>query len=353
MKRRMALLVMFCVAIMMLAACNQQKAPAETQPASTQAASSAQSETPQESASPQSNWPSETVTIYVPAKAGGNNDLVARVFATYLQNTLGKPFVVVNNMDGNGTVCYDTVRTADTDGHTLMYFTTALNIAHYTGVYEYDIPENFDYAAALKAATSAAMVVSANSEFESADQLAAYIKEHPGEVVCGTQLGASNHLMAAIFEQNAGGAFKHVEAGSTPDKLAALQGGHIQVSFISASSVAQYVESGELRVLGLFTSDGQRDAGTPQFPSLYELGYTDCVFAVDGMFLAPKGTDPAILEAINRAVEAALKDETVSQQLKDLKQSFSFVPYDEVSQYLDGIDEKIHQACLGAGLCSE
>lgn len=343
-KKFVSFALAICMICVLLTACGQQTGPA-----------SPSGSAPQESAgaSGATTWPSGTVTVYVPAKAGGNNDLVARVLTTYLQEKLGKPFVIVNNMDGNGTVCYDTVRTADPDGQTLMYFTTALNIAHYTGVYEYDVPSNFAYAAGLKAATSAAMVVAADSEFETIDQLADYIKEHPGEVVCGTQLGASNHLMAAMFEQNAGGKFKHVEAGSTPDKLAALQGGHIQVSFISANSVSQYVESGELRVLGLFTSDGQRDSAYPEFPTLYEEGYTDCVFAVDGMFLAPKDTDPELLKQINAAIEDALQDETVSQQLTDLGQTFSFIPYDETAQYLNDVDERIHQACVGAGLCSE
>ena len=347
-KKWMSLVLAFSLVATLLAGCGQEASSNTESPDPAPAGESDPGGTQEANA-----WPTGAVTVYVPAKAGGNNDLVARIFTTNLQDKLGEPFVVVNNMDGNGTVCYDMLRTADPDGLSLMYFTTALNIAHYTGVYEYDVPSNFDYVAGLKAATSSAMVVAADSEFETAEQLAEYIKEHPGEVVCGTQLGASNHLMAVMFEQNAGGVFRHVEAGSTPDKLSALQGGHIDVSFISTNSVGQYVETGDLRVLGLFTSDGQPDSGYPEYPTLYEQGFEDCVFAVDGMFLAPKGTDPELLKCINEEIAATMEDEAVQQQLADVKQTFTFIPYDEMEQYLNDADARIHEVCVAAGLSKE
>ena len=91
----------------------------------------------------QESWDADTVTIYVPTKAGNQADLYIRFITPVLEKKLGKSFVVVNQTDGNGVVAYETVRNAQKDGSTLLYFLNSMVVQSHTGVYDKTLPENF------------------------------------------------------------------------------------------------------------------------------------------------------------------------------------------------------------------
>ena len=82
----------------------------------------------------QESWDADTVTIYVPTKAGNQADLYIRFITPVLEKKLGKSFVVVNQTDGNGVVAYETVRNAQKDGSTLLYFLNSMVVQSHTGV---------------------------------------------------------------------------------------------------------------------------------------------------------------------------------------------------------------------------
>ena len=81
------------------------------------------------------SWePSTTVSIVVPAGAGGNTDLSARVFAQYAKQLTGHDFIVVNSNGAAGSVAANQVLAADPDGHTFLYGHILVNVANIAGV---------------------------------------------------------------------------------------------------------------------------------------------------------------------------------------------------------------------------
>ena len=124
-----------------LAACGGSK-PAETTaaPAADKTEAAADGETKAEAAAESgSAWePSTTVSIVVPAGAGGNTDLSARVFAQYAKELTGHDFIVVNASGAAGSVAANQVLAAAADGHTFLYGHNLVNVANIAGVTDYN-----------------------------------------------------------------------------------------------------------------------------------------------------------------------------------------------------------------------
>lgn len=245
-----------------------------------------------------SKWPSATVTVYAAEAGGGLTDATSRVFGAAIQEATGQPVTYVTTLAGNGTVAYESVRTAQNDGNTLLFFHMGFFVKYFTGMYEYNPLQDFDLIAGMQAVAPYAMVVRSDSQFKTADDVAKYIRENPNTLSCGLELGATSHVMAGQFALDAGGSFKYVEAGSTTQKLAALLGGHIDITFSAASSVRQYSTNGDMRVLGILTADGKRDASFADWPTFVELGYPHTVWSVDYAVYGPKSMDPVLKQTI-------------------------------------------------------
>lgn len=104
-----------------------------------------------------------------------------------------------------------------------------------------------------------------------------------------------------------------VEAGNQTEKIASMLGGYLDACNISASSAAQYVESGDMRVLCSFSS--KADPYYPEFLPAAELGYPSAVFESDFWIHGPAGMDPALVEAINLAFKDMETDQTMKEAL--------------------------------------
>ena len=148
MKKKLFAAAMAGTMVLSLAACGGSK-PAETTAApaadKTEAAAdkteaAADGETKAEAAAESgSAWePSTTVSIVVPAGAGGNTDLSARVFAQYAKELTGHDFIVVNASGAAGSVAANQVLAAAADGHTFLYGHNLVNVANIAGVTDYN-----------------------------------------------------------------------------------------------------------------------------------------------------------------------------------------------------------------------
>lgn len=342
-----------------LAACGQKassapttaggEAPATSAAGGAASAPSAAGETATApSAAGEAVWPTETVQLIVPAKAGGDTDVIARIYGAALEKKLGAPVVIVNQTEGNGIVAYDQVHDAKADGHTLLFHLLTILAQEHTGVYDCDVINEFSVIGAFTGDSGYAMVVRADSEFDSAKQVAAYIAEHPGEMTFACQLGGTSHLMPAAFAKAAGGDFKYVDAGGDADRRTALLGGNVDITLQSCTSVGQYIESGDMKCLGVWTAEGRRDPAAPELPTFTELGF-DVTWPSTYVCLGPKDMDPVLAEAVNAAFKAVMEDPEVKEQAETAGFHLTHNSVEDARAFIEKQDEYIKSICSYLG----
>ena len=319
MKKRSSfiLAVLACIG---LSACSSNSGSIQTTAASetTAQATESKAEDSKEAETPAADaeWPTGTVTVVVPAAAGSTIDLQARIYTTYLQKTTGQAFVVTNDTTGNGTVAYENVKNAKPDGSTLLW-TQNLFIQSRGGIYNAEPWDNFEVLADCgDSIEQYVLVAKAGKPYTNWDEVVAYAKEHPGELVAGIQNGGQAHMLQAMLDNQAGIECQMVEAGSSGDKITGILGDYIDLAFVSTQSAVGYLQSGDL--IALMTTTPEKSALVPDVPTSAELGYPDVTVLAKTQLFGPKGMDEGLQNAINKALVAGGEDADVKEQLDKL-----------------------------------
>jgi tripartite-type tricarboxylate transporter receptor subunit TctC len=291
-------------------------------------------------------WPTKPVQIFVPAKPGGSTDIHARVFAEYLQEVTGKPFVVVNQASGGGAVAYEATRTAKPDGNTLMIMHTGIVVNTYTGVYAQPMSE-FTTLAILQAMPMQVYGVSANSKWNNFKDFIEDAKANPDKYKVGVSLGAATHFIAGQIMSETGVKLKLVQAGDEVEKVAALQGGHIDIANLSASAASQYIQAGKMKVIGAL--DDVADPTYPEFIPIVDQGY-DIAWPTVFCLFGPKDMDPALVAEINGLTKGFGDNLVVQERLKKLASHFKYRNVEETAAYMKKEDTKIGTIARDLGL---
>ncbi len=298
----------------------------------------------------EASWPAGTVQFVVPAKAGGGTDAAARIISKALQEQMGKPFVVVNQPAGGGSVAAEQVRTAKPDGSTILFYHTSLLASYYAGLYDKSPVDEFTTCVLMPVGGSYSLCVGPDSPYNSVEELIAASKANPDKVTLGVQLKGSSHFMAGLLAKDSGSQFRVVEAGSDADKLVAVQGGQIDAAFINTPGALQYLEAGKMKILATIAGMPDRDPGAADIPSLAELGYKSAVYGLDFFILGPKEMDPAIAQQINAAFKEVLANPDVSAQFAKMRMPLTYMGFDESRQRLKDGDKKIGDTTKMLGL---
>lgn len=287
MKKRIIALLMAATMVVGLAACGGGSEGGSSSEGNKGGESTAKFETT-------STWegPSTTVNIVVPAGAGGNTDLSARVFAKFAKEMTGKDFIVVNANGAAGTVAAQQVLDAKADGATFLYGHNLVNVAYVAGVADYN------YSAFKLGPTFAkdpAQQLYVNSE-KYAD-LNAFIeaaKAAPGQLKVATEVGAYTYYEVLEFQKQAGIELQIVDAGSNSDKITAMLAGTVDLMPGAYINCKDYLTSGKFACLGAPTAE--RYDLIKDIPTLKEQGidmvYPDCDFS----FYFPADTDDQIIQ---------------------------------------------------------
>ena len=218
------------------------------------------------------SWPSlKPITIIVPIPPGPSIDMIARLVAPKLSESLGQTVIVDNRSGANGMIGSAPVAQAAPDGYTLLAATPA---SHVTAVHlmknlTFDPVKDFTpIMAAVEPVT--ALVVNAALPVNSVPELIAYAKANPGKLGYGSSgVGSVFHLTGELFNRTAG--VEH-HARALSRRRAAMQdvaAGHIQLLHISLSSARGALASGKAKVLAILEPD--RYPKMPNVPSLSEI----------------------------------------------------------------------------------
>lgn len=227
-----------------------------------------------------SSWaPSGTVSIIVPANAGGNTDLSARVFAQYAGEISGATFIVVNANGASGSVAANQVLDAAGDGQTFLYGHTLVNMANIAGVTDYNYTA-FKLGPTFAKDPAQQLYVNP-SKYASLDDFIAAAKAAPGTLKAVTEVGAYTYYELLAFEKEAGIDLDLVDGGSNSEKIAGMLGGQFDLMPGAYINCKDYLTAGQFGVLGVPTE--KRYDLIPDIPTFSEQGinliYPDCDFS--------------------------------------------------------------------------
>ncbi|MBN8190392.1 tripartite tricarboxylate transporter substrate binding protein [Salipiger thiooxidans] len=296
------------------------------------------------------DWPTRPVKLIVPAKPGGGTDAVVRILATKLETVAGRPFAIVNQPTGGGSVAAETVRAARPDGNTLLFYHSGLLSSYHSGVYSHNPATEFTTIAMMPVGGSQALAVGPDVGIDSVEDLVTKAKAAPDSVTMGVQLKGASHFMAGLLMRDSGAPFRLVEAGSDADKFTALQGGNIDAAIVNTSGALQYAEAGKLKILGTVTGRPERDPGAPDYPSMVELGFKNTMYGFDFMVLGPKGLDPGLTDRINAVFGEVINDPAIQEQLAKMNLPISFMDRDASVERIVASEKTIGEVAAEIGL---
>lgn len=264
-------------------------------------------------------WPSKPVTIIVSFPPGGDTDALARVFAEKLTPRIGQQVVVENRTGASGTIGNSFVAKAAPDGHTLLFtpntFSTApLVLKPGTGA-AYDVLN--DFAPIIQVGTQSLFVVATTaSGVGSMKDLVGAAKAGKITSYASPGSGSPMHILGELFNKSAGVKLQQVPYRGSGPAINDLVGGHIPMMYTTLGPVAPHIAAGKLRNLAV--ADAKRSPLAPDVPTLAELGFRDAEVPAWQGFMAPKGTRPEVIKAINGHVNEILKMPDVVQRMTTL-----------------------------------
>jgi tripartite-type tricarboxylate transporter receptor subunit TctC len=250
-------------------------------------------------------YPARTVRIVVPVATGGATDILTRALAQRLANTWGQQVLVDNRPGGGSNVGFEVAAKSPADGYTLLMAQPAftVNVSLYKKL-GYDPLR--DFAAITLAATGAnVLVVHPSVPAYTLKDFIALAKARPGQLnYASSGNGTTPHLSGELFNAMAGVKIVHIPYKGAGASVVDLLGGHVDLAFVSLSSVAPQLQAKKLRALAI--TSAKRSALMPELPTFDEAGLKG--YEVTGWYglLAPAGTPREIINRLHADITRAL-----------------------------------------------
>ena len=263
-------------------------------------------------------FPDKPIKMLVGFSAGGGTDVVARILALKMSESLGQTVVVENRPGASGMIAGEVVAKSAADGYTLMMGSqTTLAVA--PTLYKKDsLDPARDFAGvAMGAISPLVLVVHPSVAAQSVKDVIAMAKAKPGTVYFGSGgLGTTPHMTGELFSSVAGIKLAHVPYRGEAPAINDLIGGQIPLMFANLSAVIGNVRAGQLRALAV--TSAQRTPAAPEIPTVAEAGLPGFEAATWFAVVAPAGTPGDVLARLNAEVKRALAQSDVKQRFADL-----------------------------------
>jgi tripartite-type tricarboxylate transporter receptor subunit TctC len=293
-------------------------------------------------------YPTRPVKIIVAAAAGGGTNVAARLIGQSLSERLGRSFLVENRPGGNNNIGTEAVVRAPADGYTLLMANSlnAINASLYERL-SYDFIRDMAPVAHI-ADMPLFLVVDPRVPARSVPEFIAYARANPGKLILGSGgIGAPGTVAGELFKMTTGLDLPVVRYRGGAPVIADLLGGHVQATFDIGTTSIEQVRAGRLRALAILSAT--RSELLPDIPIM-----ADYVPGVEASFwagiVAPKNTPAAIVDKLNKEINATLADPRTKARFADLNLTvFPGCPA-EFGQFIAEDTEKWRKVVKFAGL---
>lgn len=263
------------------------------------------------------DYPTHTISMIVPFAAGGPSDIVARLVAQHMQQTLGEPVIVENIGGGGGTIGSARVAEARPDGYTLLAGSMGSHVSApiLTPGIRYNSERDF-VPIGYTAGSPAVIVARKDFPPKTLRDFIAHVKKNGNKVrQAHGGIGSSSHMACLLFNSAAGLHPLSVAYRGTGPALNDLIGGHVDYFCEQAVSVSGQVLAGAIKAYAVGAE--QRLPKLPNVPTAKEQGL-DYVMDIWAGIFAPKGTPKPVVDKLADAINQALDDPTIKKRLTDL-----------------------------------
>ncbi len=261
-------------------------------------------------------YPERPVTLLVPYAPGGATDIIGRVIAEELSQTLGQRVVVENRAGAAGSIGAAAVARAPADGYMLLMGALTSHSINMGLQAKPGFDLKRDFAPVTLAGTvGLALVIHPSVPAKTIPELIALAKARPDDFnYASSGNGSPQHLAGEMFNARAGTRLGHVPYRGSGPAMTDMIGGQVKVMFDTIPSVLQHVQAGTLR--GIATTGREPSPFMPDLPTAISQGLAD--FEIGSWFgvLAPAGTPQAIIDRLNQEVVKALNGPRAREAMK-------------------------------------
>jgi tripartite-type tricarboxylate transporter receptor subunit TctC len=296
------------------------------------------------------SYPVRPVRLIIPFPPGGATDAVGRTFAAKFTAAWGQQVIADNRPGANTIVAAELAARAASDGYTL-FLTTAATQVNNVLLYRklpYDARKSFQLISMttlLPYAFATHPALPANSIKE----LVTMAKARPGELSYGTSgIGSSGHLAGVLFDSMTGTKMVHVPYKGAAAAIIDLIGGQIPLYLPTMTSIAPYMRSGKLKVLGIATA--RRHPSWPDIGTVAEAGYPGYEMNTWYGLVAPAGTPRAIVERVHAETVRAARLPDVIERMRTLGADLHTNTPEEFAAYVERDFRRVAKAVRDAGL---
>ena len=259
------------------------------------------------------------VKIVLGFPAGATSDLLSRLVADHMRQTIGQAVIVENKPGAGGQIANEGVKSAPADGSTLLMTPVATMSIYphsYGGQLRYDPFKDFEPVAHLSD-FQLSLGVSIKAPANTLAEYVALVKKDPKTYgfYASAAPGSIPHFLGVMFGRAAGIELTHVPYKGTAAVLQALAAGEIVAATTLSADIGTLVKGGKARLLAV--AGARRDPAFPDVPTFKESGYDIVGTGWYGLF-APAGTPAAAIDRLSKAAIAAVKDPAVSKRMADI-----------------------------------
>ena len=262
------------------------------------------------------DYPTRPVKWVVGYPPGGATDIIARLLGQRLSERLGQQFVIENKPGAGNNIATELVINAEPDGYTLLFVNPAnyINASLYANL-KFNVIRDIAPIAAFNRVPNV-MTANNNVPAKTAAEFIAYVKANPGKVnLASSGNGTSVHLSGEMFMAMSGAKMQHVPYRGAAPAITDLLGGQVQLIFDNMPSILQHVRAGSVRALAVTGT-----ARSPLLPDVPVLADTIPGYEASALFGmgAPKNTPKAVIEKLNKEINAVLAEPAIKARLLDL-----------------------------------
>ncbi|OWW19801.1 tripartite tricarboxylate transporter substrate-binding protein [Noviherbaspirillum denitrificans] len=263
------------------------------------------------------DFPRKTITMIIPYPAGGSTDVLGRILAASMSNTLKQQVIVENVGGAGGTIGAARVARAAADGYTVLFH----NMAHATApsLYAklpYDPQNSFEPIASV---ADVPMILVARKDFpaNTYSELVKYAVANPGKVAfANAGIGATSHLCGVMLSSVTKLNLMQVAYKGTGPALNDLVGGHVDMICDQPASTVGWIQKGNIKAIAVATKE--RIPTLKDVPTFTESGLKNFELVVWHGLYSPAGTPAPVVAKLNFALQAALTDPMVVSKFEGL-----------------------------------